>query len=90
MSITRRNQYDGVEEYWIDVRTTGSATYSETSTEKTKHEQHTLSAAIRRSIKTLLVIVWSEMIEMEPPPLGSRSLSKPVQAPGWRKDAGGS
>lgn len=32
--LVRKNQYDGVEEFWVDVRTTGSAEYMEKNTER--------------------------------------------------------
>ena len=35
--LCRTNQYDGVDEFWVDVRTTGSHTYSEKELEQEKH-----------------------------------------------------
>ena len=32
--LVRKNQYDGIEEFWVDVRTTGSAEYMEKNTER--------------------------------------------------------
>ena len=32
--LVRKNQYDGIEEFWVDVRTTGSAEYVEKNTER--------------------------------------------------------
>ena len=36
----RKNQYDGVDEFWVDVRTTGTAAYEETDVEKSKQRSH--------------------------------------------------
>ncbi len=35
-NLPRSNQYDGVEEFWVDVRTTGLQSYSEKHTEQEK------------------------------------------------------
>lgn len=36
-ALVRTNQYDGVDEFWVDVRTTGSHTYNEKELEQEKH-----------------------------------------------------
>jgi len=39
-TFVRKNQYDGVDEFWVDVRTTGTAAYEETDVEKSKQRSY--------------------------------------------------
>lgn len=39
----RNNQYDGVEEFWVDVRTTGSQIYEEKELEREEHKKTKVS-----------------------------------------------
>lgn len=45
--LARRNQYDGVEEFWVDVRTHGEQSYQETDREIEKSTTASLAEVLR-------------------------------------------